>query len=88
MPEVRKNADKACQKQKSVNDLKAKAAKLEIGDRVLVKNLAFDGTHSRQMDKIYICCNRYTKCQYSSVKVEREDGKVVNEYFTEITYFT
>ena len=45
MPEVRKNADKARQKQKSVNDLKAKAAKLEIGDRVLVKNLAFDGKH-------------------------------------------
>ena len=27
------------------------------------------------MDKRCICCNRYTKCQYSSVKVEREDGK-------------
>ena len=40
---VQKNADRERQKQKSVYDLKAKAAKLETGDKVLVKILAFDG---------------------------------------------
>ena len=42
---VHENADKARHKQKSIYDLKAKAAKLEIDDRVLVKILAFDGKH-------------------------------------------
>ena len=68
---VQKNADKARQKQKSVYDLKAKAAKLEIGDRVLVKILAFDGKHKiadKWTKDIYIYCNRYTKFKYSSVQ--------------------
>ena len=42
---VEKHIDKAKFKQKSVYDRKAKAAKLEVGDRVLVKILAFKGKH-------------------------------------------
>ncbi|KAH3736746.1 hypothetical protein DPMN_043319 [Dreissena polymorpha] len=42
---VEKHIDKAKFKQKSVYDRKAKAAKLEIGDKGLVKILAFKGKH-------------------------------------------
>ncbi|KAH3776375.1 hypothetical protein DPMN_177798 [Dreissena polymorpha] len=42
---VEKHIDKAKFKQKSVYDRKAKAAKLEIGDKVLVKILAFKRKH-------------------------------------------
>ena len=76
---VQKNADKARQKQKSVYDLKAKAAKLEIGDRVLVKILAFDGKH-KIADKwtkdiyIYIVTD-IPNLNIPVYKVEREDGK-------------
>jgi hypothetical protein len=42
---VEKHIDKAKFKQKSVYDRKAKAAKLEVGNRVLVKILAFKGKH-------------------------------------------
>ena len=42
---VNRNADKAKEKQKAYYDLKARAAKLESGDRILVQILAFDGKH-------------------------------------------
>ena len=74
---VQKNADKARQKQKSVYDLKAKAAKLEIGDRVLVKILAFDGKHKiadKWTKDIYIVTD-IPNVNIPVYKVEREDGK-------------
>ena len=42
---VHKNADKARNKQKKYFDLKARAAKLAIGDRVLIKILVYEGKH-------------------------------------------
>ena len=74
---VQKNADKARQKQKSIYDLKAKAAKLEIGDRVLVKILAFDGKHKiadKWTKDIYIVTD-IPNVNIPVYKVEREDGK-------------
>ena len=74
---VQKNADKACQKQKSVYDLKALAAKLEIVDRVLVKILAFDGKHKiadKWTKDIYIVTD-IPNVNIPVYKVEREDGK-------------
>ena len=42
---INRNADKAREKQKTYCDLKARAAKLESGDKGLVEILAFDGKH-------------------------------------------
>ena len=63
--------------QKSVYDLKAKAAKLDIGGRVLVKILAFDGKHKiadKWTKDIYIVTD-IPNVNIPVYKVEREDGK-------------
>ena len=57
--------------------MKAKAAKLEIGDRVLVKILAFDGKHKiadKWTKDIYIVTD-IPNVNIPVYKVEREDGK-------------
>ena len=69
---VQKSADKAHQKQKS------KAAKLEIGDRVLVKILVFDNKHhiadKWTKDILYIVSD-IPNINIPVYKVERENGK-------------
>ena len=54
---VQKHLETSKARQKNYYDLKAKAAKLETGDRVLVKILAFEGKHKIQdrfEDDVYI----------------------------------
>jgi hypothetical protein len=38
-------ADRSRRKQKEVYDLRARGARIDVGDRVLVKILVFDGKH-------------------------------------------
>ena len=71
---VQKNADKAREKQ-SVYDLKAKAAKREIGDRVLVKILA-NKKGDKWTNYIYIyIVSDIPNVNIPVYKVKREDGK-------------
>ena len=54
---VHKNADKSREKQKMYYDLKARAAKLIEGDRVLIKILAHEGKHKladKWADDVYV----------------------------------
>ena len=74
---VQKNADKARQKQKLTYDIKARAAKLEVGDRVLVKILAFDGKHKlsdKWTEEIYIV-TEHPNVDIPVYKVKRVDGE-------------
>ncbi|MCG8035390.1 MAG: DDE-type integrase/transposase/recombinase [Candidatus Thiodiazotropha taylori] len=73
---VNKEADRAREKQKTYYDLKARAAKLEIGDRVLVEILAFDGKHKiadKWSDEVYVVIAQPNQ-EIPVYKVEREDG--------------
>ncbi|MCG8048820.1 MAG: DDE-type integrase/transposase/recombinase, partial [Candidatus Thiodiazotropha taylori] len=75
--DVQINADRARQKQKSNYDIKARAAKLEIGDRVLVKILAFDGKHKlsdKWTEDIYIVTEQ-PNVNIPVYKVKRENGE-------------
>ena len=74
---IQKNADKAREKQKLTYDIKARAAKLEVGDRVLVKILAFDGKHKlsdKWTEEIYIV-TEHPNVDIPVYKVERVDGE-------------
>ena len=54
---VNRNANKSRDKQKAYYDLKARAARLVEGDRVLIKILAHDGKHKlsdKWADDIYV----------------------------------
>ena len=67
----------AQQRQKAGYDLKVRGATLEVGDRVLVKNLAFDGKHKladRWEEFAYIVISHPNK-DIPVFVVEREDGE-------------
>lgn len=71
-----KNADLSRKKQKANYDLKARAAKLEVGDRVLVKILAHDGKHKladKWADEIYVVTEQ-PNLNIPVYKVKQEDG--------------
>ena len=73
---VHKNADKARNKQKKYFDLKARAAKLAIGDRVLIKILVHEGKHKlsdKWADEVYVVTD------IPVYKVKREDGEGVEK---------
>ena len=74
---VQKNADLSREKQKRNYDLRAKAARLLAGDRVLVKVLAHEGKH-KLADKwtadIYIVVDQ-PNVDIPVYKVKREDGQ-------------
>ena len=73
---VNKNANKSRDKQKSYYDLKARAAQLIVGDRVLVKILAHDGKHKlsdKWSDEVYII-TEHPNSEIPVYKVKREDG--------------
>jgi len=67
---VQENSGKAKAKQKKYYDKKASSTKIEIGDRVLVKKLAFEGTHK--------IAGRYEKDIYRVVDQPRPDIPVFN----------
>ena len=74
---VQINADKARVKQKLTYDIKARAAKLEVGDRVLVKILAFDGKHKlsdKWTEEIYVV-TEHPNLDIPVYKVKRENGE-------------
>ena len=74
---VQKNADKARQKQKLTYDIKARAARLEVGGRVLVKIVAFDGKHKlsdKWTEEIYIV-TEHPNVDRPVYKVKRVDGE-------------
>lgn len=71
-----KNADLSRKKQKANYDLKARAAKLEVGDRVLVKILAHDGKHKladKWANEIYVVTEQ-PNLNIPVYKVKQEDG--------------
>ena len=74
---VQKNADLSREKQKRNYDLRAKAAWLLVGDRVLVKVLAFEGKH-KLADKwtadIYVVVSQ-PNVDIPVYRVKREDGQ-------------
>lgn len=62
-------------------DLKARAAKLIVGDRVLVKILAHDGKHKlsdKWSDEIYVVTEQ-TNSDIPVYKVKREDGEGIQK---------
>ena len=78
---VNKNATKSREKQKKDYDLKARAAKLIVGDRVLVKILAQDGKHKlsdKWSDELYLVTEQ-TNSDISIYKVKREDGEGIEK---------
>ena len=86
---VQINADKARVKQKLTYDIKARAAKLEVGDRMLVKIHAFDGKHKlsdKWTEEIYVV-TEHPNIDIPVNKVKRENGDVLKEYFIKIIYF-
>ena len=74
---VQKKADLSREKQKRNYDLRAKTARLLVGDRVLVKVLAFDGKH-KLADKwtadIYVVVSQ-PNVDIPVYRVKREDGQ-------------
>ena len=74
---VQKNADLSREKQKRNYDLRAKAARLLVGDRVLVIVLAFEGKH-KLADKwtadIYVVVSQ-PNVDIHVYRVKREDGQ-------------
>ncbi|VDI03827.1 Hypothetical predicted protein [Mytilus galloprovincialis] len=72
-----KAADRAREKQKTGNDLKARGATLEIGDKVLVKVVAYDGKHKiadRWEDDVYVIIGQ-PNCDVSVYYVQKENGE-------------
>ena len=72
-----KASEIAQQRQKAGYDLKVRGATLEVGDRVLVKTLAFDGKHKladRWDEFAYIVISQPNK-DIPVFVVEREDGE-------------
>lgn len=70
-------ADRARKKQKEGYDLKARGARIDIGDRVLVKILAFEGKHKimdRWEEKPYIVTEQ-PNADIPVYVIEREDGE-------------
>ena len=73
---VHKNADKSREKQKMYYDLKARAAKLIEGDRVLIKILAHEGKHKladKWADDVYVV-TKQPNLDIPVYKVRKEDG--------------
>ena len=78
---VNKNATKSKEKQKKNYDLKARAAKLIVRDRVLVKILAHDGKHKlsdKWADEIYVVTEQ-PNSDIPVYKVKREDGEGIEK---------
>ena len=78
---VHKNADKARRKQKKYYDLKARAAKLTIGDRVLIKILVHDGKHKlsdRWADEVYVVTEQ-PNSDIPVYKVRKENGEGIEK---------
>ena len=73
---VNRNANKSRDKQKAYYDLKARAARLLEGDRVLIKILANDGKHKlsdKWADDIYVVTSK-PNADIPVYKVRKEDG--------------
>ena len=73
---VNRNAAKAREKQKAYYDIKARAAKLEPGDRVLVEILAFDGKHKiadKWSEDVFIVIDQ-PNTEIPTYRVRRENG--------------
>ena len=73
---VNRNAAKAREKQKAYYDIKARAAKLEPGDRVLVEILAFDGKHKiadKWSEDVFIVIDQ-PNIDILTYRVRRENG--------------
>ena len=80
---VNRNANKSRDKQKAYYDLKAKAAKLLEGDRVLIKILAHEGKQTRgQMIYTWLQANRMLTYQY--ISLERKTVQVQRRHSTGI----
>ena len=76
-----KNADKARRKQKKYYDLKARAVKLTIGDRVLIKILVHDGKYKlsdRWADEVYVVTEQ-PNSDIPLYKVRRENGEGIEK---------
>lgn len=74
---VHKNADLSREEQKRNYDIRAKAAKLIAGDRVLVKVQAFEGKHKladKWTAEIYVVMDQ-PNSDIPVYKVKREDGQ-------------
>lgn len=74
---VQKNSNQSREKQKVMYDRKARAAKLEVGDRVLVKILAHEGKHKlsdKWTEEIYVVTEQ-PNLNIPVYKVKREDGE-------------
>ena len=73
---VNRNAAKAREKQKAYYDIKARAAKLEPGDRVLVEILAFDGKQKiadKWSEDVFIVIDQ-PNAEIPTYRVRRENG--------------
>ena len=73
---VNRNAAKAREKQKAYYDIKARAAKLEQGDRVLVEILAFDGKHKiadKWSEDVFIVIDQ-PNTEIPTYRIRRENG--------------
>ena len=74
---VQKNSNQAREEQKVMYDRKARAAKLEVGDRVLVKILAHEGKHKlsdKWTEEIYVVTDQ-PNLNIPVYKVKRKDGE-------------
>ncbi|VDI42494.1 Hypothetical predicted protein [Mytilus galloprovincialis] len=72
-----KAADRAREKQKTGYDLKARGATLEIGDKVLVKVVAYDGKHKiadRWEDDVYVIIGQ-PNSDVPVYTVQKENGE-------------
>ncbi|KAH3897233.1 hypothetical protein DPMN_021419 [Dreissena polymorpha] len=78
---VEKHIDKAKFKQKPVYDRKAKAANLEIGDKVLIKIIAFKGKH-KIADKFEEELNTVIEQINDNVPVYKIQGEVTKSIKT------
>ena len=75
------NAEKSREKQKCNYDLKAQAAKLAVGDRVLLKILSHDGKHKladKWSEDVYIVTEQ-PNSDIPVYKVKQEDGEGVEK---------
>lgn len=65
---VKRHTEDARRKQKKYYDRKAKAAKIQVGDKVLVKVLAFEGKHK--------LADKFEEQQYTVIEQPNEDTPV------------
>ena len=80
---VNRNAATAREKQKAYYDIKARAAKLEPGDRVLVEILAFDGKHKiadKWSEDVFIVIDQ-PNTEIPTFRVRRENESDGDKFF-------